>query len=1345
MKHKLKHVKKISKRMLAMLLMMLIVFSMDGIGAMAQSVSENEMVEERETEGHNTVLGDITVSEAALQEESSNGQLEVQRNGVSLGHEHSAAITTDGDLYTWGWNVYGQLGDGTTDNKHTPVKIMSDVASVSLGKFHSAAITTDGDLYTWGNNGEGQLGDGTTDKKYTPVKIMSDVASVSLGDYHSAAITTDGDLYTWGLNVYGQLGDGTTDKKYTPVKIMSNVASVSLGGYHSAAITTDGDLYTWGWNSVGQLGDGTTDNKYTPVKIMSDVASVSLGDYHSAAITTDGDLYTWGNNYAGQLGDGETDNKDTPVKIMSNVASVSLRGIYSAAITTDGDLYTWGNNDDGQLGDGTTDKKYTPVKIMSNVASVSLGGYHSAAITTDGNLYTWGSNADGRLGDGTTEDKSTLVKIMDHIYVPSGGSTPLGQYIVGVLQNTDPLTAEVVIDNQTYTVSDDFNMTDAANILVNSESKQVICTTGNGKIIKMEAIEDILEPQLTVAGSGENITYQNGEYIIPSQDIQVRLMCGVKKPYTLADISGVEGVGLNVAYIQTTLPENSLNFGMSGWMNPKPITEKKEAISQKLMPGDVISYDYTVNITDGYEIPLQIKPNLDMNITAEINGTEQEWTEKIVLFNLDYQRQKAEKQREERETASHLSQAQKELEKLCNGNCLTLGTDFNYYLNSTQIKQIKEYLYVWIAEVNNAQTYTNNKNINKKILEKLGINPNVGFFWTQTEASTKVSVQTKYGVKTIEFTLRCGTLNSNGNSYASFGDISYEILEKDGIDKGIPTGGLCGVTTYVGMNDFIECMQNVAEDSIKDAYQEIWGNDANYIAGLIVDDTIMRVIDKKYGSFSNGVYTLITGPAKNYVKKGRVDCPVDVYIYDMDGNLCGSIVDNVVDTQYEDIIMRVEGDSKIFYLTGDDYRIKLEGNDIGTMDYRVEELDQDMGVLRTVTFKDLPLTDGKTYSGYIYEPFYIDDALYSLQTENELIYADNDTYQEEKERVYTTGIILDRENAEMSVGSTLQLQAKVQPENATRSGVLWKSSDATVAVVDDTGKITAKSVGTAQISAITEDGFFEKVCVVKVTDNNKQENDIVDGPDTWKTMSGTEGFVCRLYNIALGRDAEEAGFRNWTQKLNSRQNTAAEVAQGFIFSEEFMNKGYNDTQFVKMLYRTMFGREADEGGLNGWVSDLENGMSREYVFRGFAESQEFTNLCNSYGVERGGVTLSQYRDRNAGATGFIARLYTQMLGRSFDEDGLEYWCRVYLTREKSIEDIASVGFLHSQELANQNLSNEEFVTRMYETFLNREPEEAGLKDWVGRLERGEETRDSLVYGFTHSEEFGNLKAEYHLP
>lgn len=240
------------------------------------------------------------------------------------------------------------------------------------------------------------------------------------------------------------------------------------------------------------------------------------------------------------------------------------------------------------------------------------------------------------------------------------------------------------------------------------------------------------------------------------------------------------------------------------------------------------------------------------------------------------------------------------------------------------------------------------------------------------------------------------------------------------------------------------------------------------------------------------------------------------------------------------------------------------------------------------------------------------------------------------------------------------------------------------------------------------------------------------------------GFVKRLYTVCLGRDYDVSGLNDWVSRLNSHRETAAQVAYGFFFGDEFKMKNLNDREYVEVLYRTMFDREGDAGGMNDWLDKLENGMSRLYVYRGFAESQEFQNLCDKYDVTRGSVQVSAYRDRNVGATGFIARLYTKMLGRGFDEDGLEYWCRRYLTGEKSIEDIASDGFLHSEELKLQNLSDEEFVRRMYRTFLNREAEADGLAYWLAQLRSGAKNRDTLVYGFTQSPEFAGLKAHYGL-
>ena len=289
---------------------------------------------------------------------------------VAAGGSHTCAIKTNGSLWCWGNNLFGQLGDRTYTDRNTPIQIMpSGATSVSLGGSHTCAIKTNGSLWCWGANGDGELGDGTNTAKNTPVQVMSSgVVSVALGYYHTCVIKTNGSLWCWGNNTSGQIGDGTNIDKNTPVQIMpSGVSSVSLGKDHTCAIKVDGSLWCWGYNYLGQLGDGANTSRNTPVQIMSSgVSSVALGWDHTCAIKTNGSLWCWGDNWYGQLGDGTNTNKNTPVQIISSeVSSVAAGGRHTCAIKQDGSLWCWGDNYYSQLGDGTNKNKNTPVYIMS--------------------------------------------------------------------------------------------------------------------------------------------------------------------------------------------------------------------------------------------------------------------------------------------------------------------------------------------------------------------------------------------------------------------------------------------------------------------------------------------------------------------------------------------------------------------------------------------------------------------------------------------------------------------------------------------------------------------------------------------------------------------------------------------------------------------------------------------------------------------------------------------------------------------------------------------------------------------------------------------------------------------
>lgn len=253
-----------------------------------------------------------------------------------------------------------------------------------------------------------------------------------------------------------------------------------------------------------------------------------------------------------------------------------------------------------------------------------------------------------------------------------------------------------------------------------------------------------------------------------------------------------------------------------------------------------------------------------------------------------------------------------------------------------------------------------------------------------------------------------------------------------------------------------------------------------------------------------------------------------------------------------------------------------------------------------------------------------------------------------------------------------------------------------------------------------------------------------------KTFGGNDdpvqAFVERLYNLVLLRSADASGLADWTGKLKSGENTGAKVAEGFFMSQEMINRHVSNEEYVKICYRVMMNREADPAGLADWVDKLDNGMSRYFVLSGFTNSQEFGLICAGYGITSGQIYSNQARDVNYGITSFVARCYTKVLEREFDEDGMNSWCQSLLdANDKRLhaENVASNGFFHSQEYLNKNTSNEEYVNTLYRTFLGREADPAGYADWKGKLDAGV-NRDEVLYGFSRSAEFAEIMASYGL-
>jgi alpha-tubulin suppressor-like RCC1 family protein len=362
-----------------------------------------------------TTTGAITIDSITPSSGSVDGDTEVTIRGsgfvaghtkitkVSANYHQSMAIDDEGNLYMWGRDEHGEIGDGTatgSSNVTTPTKITgvengdanaitanTKIKDIAAGTYFSLAVDTAGKLYAWGFNHKGQLGIGTSPSKCSsyecaraPVMVTGKgaldsnvvITSIAAGWEHALALDNNGNVYTWGSNNHGQLGIGAsspttctsnTPCSRTPLKVTGGFKSIAPGGYFSLAINSGDRLYVWGENSSGQLGDGTTGDKNTPTlvnagSIGSGVQIVSAfgGITHTVAADSAGRVHVWGGGNSGQLGLGDRNNAPLPTlsSTLSNIKSVTSGNYASYALNDSGQLYAWGGDQYGQVGIGGT-------------------------------------------------------------------------------------------------------------------------------------------------------------------------------------------------------------------------------------------------------------------------------------------------------------------------------------------------------------------------------------------------------------------------------------------------------------------------------------------------------------------------------------------------------------------------------------------------------------------------------------------------------------------------------------------------------------------------------------------------------------------------------------------------------------------------------------------------------------------------------------------------------------------------------------------------------------------------------------------------------------------------------
>ncbi len=358
-----------------------------------------------------------------------------------------APLRLHAEPFAWGFNDRGQIGDNSTVNRLAPVSMApggvwsgKTIAEMDAGGYHSVALSSSNELYGWGYNFFGQLGNASNSSRLEPAPVVmtgvlagKTVTAIAAGTHHTLALTSEGRVYSWGLNDDGGLGDGTRTGRNEPVAVSTSgalagkiVIAMATGYQQCLVLTADRRLFSWGLNAQGQLGDGSNSTRTLPVAVVTTgvlagktITQIAAGRDHCMVLTSDGKLFAWGRNDYGQLGDGTTTNRNVPVAVnmsgaLAGKSVAAMDGGYShtVAVTTDGRMFAWGRNDQGALGDGTLTNRLLPVAVVAGAvppgtqaASVQCGRDHSVALTTAGKIYAWGQNENGQLGEGSGELK----------------------------------------------------------------------------------------------------------------------------------------------------------------------------------------------------------------------------------------------------------------------------------------------------------------------------------------------------------------------------------------------------------------------------------------------------------------------------------------------------------------------------------------------------------------------------------------------------------------------------------------------------------------------------------------------------------------------------------------------------------------------------------------------------------------------------------------------------------------------------------------------------------------------------------------------------------------------------
>lgn len=625
------------------------------------------------------------------------------------------------------------------------------------------------------------------------------------------------------------------------------------------------------------------------------------------------------------------------------------------------------------------DEEFTSEKECNNLDE-SINTNENLKIT-DNNSEDYETNVECNTSESEANNQEGITEVYGNNGKVSRVATSVSDtYKMGTLTNADGLNG-IVIDGRSYDVTDDFDFNKAAMIWVESKSKKIVYKIANELVEDIYSVEDIMHIDVSVKPSETELVYRNGEFEKSQFNLNVELTGVMSAEYSFLPQSILNQLYITIKKVKINTDSEAANFGQDGlFMFKNDVKYIEFNVNQSIRCGEKTSYNNnTVYLNSKYKMT-SVSSVLELQCEVETDDETINKKIQVSVGNLDYQEEKAEEKRNNSVFGKKVKAAQNENKEA--EQAVSLDANIMKYLDANQMKEVYKFLYAWTASAFAATSIkfnSNEKKIKDEIYSNLGINQDVITRYSSMIASTNMDVTSTSGAKLrIHFSVNLGSYVLNeGTPYAGMGNINYEIYDKKSTEA-ICTG--IGMVTYADIAGFVSKMKDIAESAVKDIYNNIWGYNANKIADYLTEGTVVEVLKEQgilKGTFSDHVYKLMTEPTKRYIKAG-IHCPVDVYVYDSEGNLCGVVKNNVINTQYNQIYISVIGDEKYVYFPDDNYRLELKGNDIGIMSYTIEEYDSSGNKVRTMEYDNVTLTKNTVYNAAVLPAASMSSSLYDL-------------------------------------------------------------------------------------------------------------------------------------------------------------------------------------------------------------------------------------------------------------------------------------------------------------------------------------------------------------------------------